>query len=74
MFTTWKGTREQIITFIKELNEKHENLKFEYEIPMQKIPSLEAMVCNNKENNLQTNLHRKPNGHTFMLNQNILAH
>ena len=29
---------------------------------MQKIPSLEAMVCNNKESNLQTNLHRKPAG------------
>ena len=57
----WKGTKEQLITFITELNRKHKTIKFEYEISSQKIPFSDTMVDKDKENNLQTTLYWKPN-------------
>ena len=56
----WKGTKEQLITFITELNRKHKTIKFEYEISSQKIPFSDTMVDKDKENNLQTTLYWKP--------------
>ena len=56
----WKGTKEQSITSINELNRKHKTIKFEYEISSQKIPFLDTMVDKDKENNLQTILYWKP--------------
>ena len=32
IFIIWKGTKEQLITFINELNNKNKTIKFEYEI------------------------------------------
>ena len=30
IFIIWKGTKEQLITFINELNKKYKTIKFEY--------------------------------------------
>ena len=60
IFTIWNGTKEQITTFINELNKKHKTIKFEYEISSQIIQFLYKMVYKDKENNLQTTLYRKP--------------
>ena len=60
IFTIWNGTKEQIITFINKLNKKYKTIKFEYEISSQIIQFLYTMVYKDKENNLQTTLHRKP--------------
>ena len=38
IFITWKGAKEQIITFTNELNKKHKTIKFEYKILLLKIP------------------------------------
>ena len=32
MFMTWKGTKSELVTFIKELNEKHKTIKFDFQI------------------------------------------
>ena len=60
IFIIWKRTKEQVITFMNELNKKHKTIKFECEISSQKILFLDTMVCKDKENNLQTTLYRKP--------------
>ena len=60
IFIIWKGTKEQLITFINGLNKKHKTIKFEYEISSQKIPLLDTMVYKDKENNFQATLYRKP--------------
>ena len=67
IFIIWKGTKEQSITFINELNKNHKTIKFEYEISSQKIPFLDTMVYKEKENNLQTTLYRKPTDQQFYL-------
>ena len=59
IFIIWKGTKEQLITFINKLNKKHKAIKFEYEISSQKIPFLDTMVYKDKENNLQVTLYQK---------------
>ena len=60
VFIIWKGTEEQLITFIIELNKKDKTIKFEDEISLQKIPFLDTMVYKDKDNNLQTTLYCKP--------------
>ena len=59
IFIIWNEKKEQLITFINKLNKKHKKIKFEYEISFQKISSLDTMVYQYKENNLQTTPHRK---------------
>ena len=44
IFIIWKGTKVQLITFMNELNKKHETIKSKYEISSQKIPFLDTMV------------------------------
>ena len=51
IFIIWKGTKEQLITFIDELNKKHKTTKFEYKIPSKKIPFLGTVVYQDKDNN-----------------------
>ena len=59
LLTIWKGTKEQLITFINELNRKHKTIKFEYEISSQKIPFLDTMVDKDKENHAKS---ERPSG------------
>ena len=59
MFMIWKGTKVELITFIKELNEKHKTVKFDFQISLRKIAFLDAVLYKD-ENNIQTTLYRKP--------------
>ena len=59
IFIIWNEKKEQLITFINKLNKKHKKIKFEYKISFQKILSLDTMVYQYKENNLQTTPYRK---------------
>ena len=49
IFIIWKGTKEELITFINGLNKIHRTIKFEYEISSQKIPFLGKVVFKDKE-------------------------
>ena len=60
IFMIWKGTKVELITFIKELNEKHKTIKFDFQILPRKIAFLDAMLYNDENNNIQTTLYRKP--------------
>ena len=57
IFFIWKGTKEQLTTFINNMNEKHKTInRFKYKILLQKIPFLDTTVQKDKENNLQATL------------------
>ena len=60
IFMIWKGTKVELITFIKELNEKHKTIKFDFQISPRKIAFLDAMLYKNENNNIKTTLYRKP--------------
>ena len=60
IFMIWKGTKAELMTFIKDLNEKHKTIKFEFQVSPRKIVFLDAMLYEDKNNNIQTTLYRKP--------------
>ena len=67
IFMIWKGTKVELITFIKELNEKQKTIKFDFQISPRKIAFLDAMLYKDENNNIQTTLYRKPTGQQAFL-------
>ena len=59
-FMIWKGTKAELMTFIKQLNEKHKTIKFDFKISLRKIAVFDAMLHKDKNNNIKTTLYRKP--------------
>ena len=47
------------MTFIKELNEKHKNIKFDFPVSPRKIAFLDTMLYKDENNNIQTTLYHK---------------
>ena len=61
IFMIWTGTKEQIHTFINELNNKHPSIKFgDYKISDTEVNFLDTKVYIDEHNRLQTTLYRKP--------------
>ena len=60
VFMIWKGTKAELMTFLKERNEKHKTIKFDFQFSPQKIAFLDAMLYKDENNNIQTTLYRKP--------------
>ena len=60
IFMIWKDTKSELMTFIKELNEKHKTIKFEFQIPPRKIAFLDTMLYKDKDYYIQTTLFHKP--------------
>ena len=56
----WRGTEQEFEKFIKELNEAHPTIKFDYEISDSEVNFLDTTVFINKSRNLKTKLYRKP--------------
>ena len=56
----WKGTKAELMTSIKQLNEKHKTTKFNFQISPRKIAFLDAMLYKDKNTIMQTILYRKP--------------
>ena len=59
IFMIRKDTKTELMTFIKELNEKHNTIKFDFQISPRKIAFLDAMLYKVKNSNIQTTLYRK---------------
>ena len=59
IFMIRKGTKAELIAFIKELNEKHKTIKFDFQISPRKIAFLDAVLYKAENNNIQTTLYRK---------------
>ena len=60
IFLIWNGTKEQFENFIKELNNAHPTIKFDYEISQTEVNFLDTTVYIDKQNTLRTKLYRKP--------------
>ena len=58
IFFVWIGSKDQLITFLNDLNTKHNSIKFEYKISQSSIPFLD-MQAYIKINKLYTKIHRK---------------
>ena len=67
IFMIWKSSKVELMTFIKELNEKHKTIKFDFQISPGEIAFLDAMLCKDENNNIQTTLYRKPTDHQAFL-------
>ena len=60
IFMIWKSTKAELMMFIKELNEKHKNIKFDLQTLPRKIVFLDAMLYKDENNNIQTTSYCKP--------------
>ena len=49
----WNGTKEELISFIDELNKKHKTIKFDYEISTKQIEFLDTMVYGDQQHKNQ---------------------
>ena len=43
----WKGTKAELLIFIKELNEKHKTIKFDFQILPSKVAFLDTIFYSN---------------------------
>ena len=60
IFMIWNGTKAELMTFIKELNEQHKTIKFDVQVSPRKIAFLAEMFYKDENNNIQKTLYRKP--------------
>ena len=67
VFMIWNGTKAELMTFIKELNEKHKTIKFDFQISPRKTPFLDTMLHKGENNNIQRTLYRKPTDEQALL-------
>ena len=58
IFFIWTGSKDQLITFLNDLNTKRNFIKFEYKLSQPSIPSLNTEVYI-KNNKLYTKIYRK---------------
>ena len=55
----WKGTKEQLDNFNKDLNEKHPTIKFEFEISQKRVNFLGTTVYIVANKEIKTKLYTK---------------
>ena len=71
IFMICKGSKAELMTFIKELNEKHKTIKVHFQISQRKIVFLDIMLYND-ENSKQLYIAKlQMNKHSYRLNQNV---
>ena len=72
IFMIWKGTKVELMTFIKELSEKHNTIQFDFQISPRKLHFLTLCYTKTKITTFKqlyiANL--KINKHSYTLNQN----
>ena len=72
IFFIWTGSKNQLITFLHDLNTNQNSIKFEYKISPSSISFLDMEVYI-KNNKIYTKIYRKQTGKTFcILIQSIL--
>ena len=69
IFFIWTGSKDQLITFLNDLDAKLNSIKLEYKILQSSIPFLDAEVYI-KSNKLDTNIYRKKTGRQNILHIN----
>ena len=56
----WAGPKNQLKSFINEINKKHYSIKLGFKFPIEKIEFLENLVFKEHNNRLQTTLSKNP--------------
>ena len=59
LFMIWKGSEKELLKFLKEINEVHPTIKFEYKYSRKKVDFLDTAVSFS-EKKLKTTLYTKP--------------
>ena len=54
IFIIWTANELQFTQFISELNDKHDSIKFDFEMSKKQIPFLDAIVYLDERNHIQT--------------------
>ena len=65
IFVIWKGTKEQLVAFMNELNNRHKTINFVYEVPSNEIPLLDIMSYKNIDDKLPATLYRNSTEQQF---------
>ena len=60
IYMLWKGAKAGLMIFIKELNEKHKFIKFDFQILPRKTVIFDAMLYKDGNKNIETTLYHKP--------------
>ena len=60
IFMIREGTKAELMIFIKDLNEKHNTIKSDFQVSPRKITFLDAVLYKDENNNIQTTLYHKP--------------
>ena len=56
----WTKSENELPTFFEKLNQQHPSIKSEMKYSKDKIEFLDTLIYNNKNNNIQTTLRKKP--------------
>ena len=56
----WIKSENELLTFFEKLNQQHPSIKFEMKHSKDKIEFLNTLIYKDKNNNIQTNLYKKP--------------
>ena len=53
-------SKNELTSFIKEINKKHHSIKFDFKFSKEKMEFLDTLVYKDHNNRLQTTLYKKP--------------
>ena len=68
----WKGTKEQLDNFNKDLNEKHPTIRFEFEISQKQVNFLDTTVYIAANKEIKTKLYTKETDtHTYLHRKSV---
>ena len=56
----WTKSENELLTFFEKLNQQHPSIKFEMKYSKDKTEFLDTLIYNNKNNNIQATLRKKP--------------
>ena len=67
IFFPWHGSKEELKSFFKEINEVHETIKFDIEYSYHHVNFLDTTVTLSPSKTLETSLYQKPtHRHVFL--------
>ena len=67
IFLIWKGTKEELVNFITEINTVHESIKFDVNYSTSNVNFLDTTVTINPDHSIKTSLYQKPTDrHNFL--------
>ena len=60
IFMVWIKSESEVRKFMKEINQKHQSIKFDFKFSKGNVEFLDTLVYIDSNNRLQTTLYKKP--------------